>query len=185
MNRSISDTNILKKFAEEFCNIVEKHVKYIIVSGFVAISSGRVRGTEDIDMIISKIDLKQFQELHQDLINNEFVCMQSEQSSEIYEYLSNNTSVRYTWKNKFLPEMEIKFVKDDLDQEQIITRTKIKFTGMNIWFSKIEYNIAFKEEYLKSEKDLEDAKHLRLVYSDELDEEEINRIKKNIRQVRL
>ncbi|MDD5616819.1 MAG: hypothetical protein PHH85_11540 [Candidatus Methanoperedens sp.] len=49
----------------------------------------------------------------------------------------------------------------------------------------IEMNIAFKEELLKSEKDIDDAKHLRIIYSDVLDENEINKIKKEIRRVRL
>ena len=40
----------------------------------------------------------------------------------------------------------------------------------NIWFSSIESNIAFKEEYLKSDKDLEDAEHLRIIYKDKIDD---------------
>ncbi len=51
MEREVSDRNILDKFTEEFCSIIEKHCQYIVVSGFVAIASGRTRGTEDIDMI--------------------------------------------------------------------------------------------------------------------------------------
>ncbi len=46
-------------------------------------------------------------------------------------------------------------------------------------------NIAFKEEYLKSDKDLEDAKHLRIVYDKEVDESEIRKIKGMIRKMRL
>lgn len=45
-------------------------------------------------------------------------------------------------------------------------------------------NIAFKEEYLKSPKDLEDARHLRIVYDNLIDEEEINNIKKMIKELR-
>jgi hypothetical protein len=52
MKREVSDGNILRKFCIDFCKILEKHCIYIIVLGFVAIASGRVRGTEDIDMII-------------------------------------------------------------------------------------------------------------------------------------
>jgi hypothetical protein len=46
-------------------------------------------------------------------------------------------------------------------------------------------NIAFKEEYLKSDKDLEDARHLRIVYEEEIDENEIKKIKEKIRKLRL
>jgi len=48
-----------------------------------------------------------------------------------------------------------------------------------VWFSNININIAFKEEYLKSPKDMEDAKHLRIVYSEMVDEEEITNVKQH------
>jgi len=175
---------ILDKFCIDFCKITEKHTTYIIVSGFVAISSGRARATEDIDMIIPRISLNKFEKLHQDL-SKKFVCMQSDDFKEIYnDYLKENLSVRYTYKNKSLPEMEIKIAKDGLDNYQLATKTKLKLTGLGVWFSTIEMNIAFKEEYLKSPKDLEDARHLRIVYSEDINEDEINKIKKMIKKLR-
>ncbi|HLC86315.1 MAG TPA: hypothetical protein VJG30_03455 [Candidatus Nanoarchaeia archaeon] len=185
MNRSISNRNILDEFAIKFCNIVEKYADYIIVSGFVAISSGRVRGTEDIDMIIKPLTKENFRLLHNNLMKNNFVCMQSDSYEEIYSYLSSNLSVRYTYENLPLPEMEIKFAQDELDNYQLKTRMKLTLTGLDIYFSSINMNIAFKEEYLKSDKDMEDAKHLRKVYSNIVNEDEINKIKKKIRELRL
>ncbi|MFH0798472.1 MAG: hypothetical protein V1906_03615 [Candidatus Woesearchaeota archaeon] len=185
MDRRVSDRNILDDFCTSFCKIVDRHCKYIIVSGFMAIASGRVRGTEDIDMIIQRMDKEKIRSLHIDLTSNNFVCMQSDDAEEIYDYLYDNTSVRYTAKDKPLPEMEVKFAKDELDNFQISTRMKIPMTGLDVWFSSINMNIAFKEEYLKSDKDMEDAKHLRIVYSDLIDEAEIDNIKRMIRRLRL
>ena len=185
MEREIKDRNILDNFCEEFCKIVEKHCKYIIVSGFLAIASGRTRGTEDIDMIIEKISPEKFKLLFNDLKNNNFVCMQSSDSEEVYDYLKDKTSVRFTWKDKELPEMEVKFTKDILDDYQINNRIKLKLTGLDVWFSNINVNVAFKEELLKSSKDLEDARHLRIVYSEKIYEEEIKKIKELIRRLRL
>jgi len=185
MDRNIKDKNILDEFCIKFCKILEKHCRYIIVSGFVAISSGRTRGTEDIDMIIPRLEKHLFINLHNDLIKNNFVCMQSSNPEEIYDYLTDKTSVRYTLEDKPLPEMEIKFAKDELDEYQLKTRTKLPLTGLDLWFSSINGNIAFKEEYLKSDKDLEDARHLRLVYEEQVDEKEINRIKQLIKRLRL
>ncbi len=34
--------NILDKIAEEFCGILEKHCKYVVVSGYMVISLGRI-----------------------------------------------------------------------------------------------------------------------------------------------
>ncbi len=175
--RSVSERNILDEFCLDFCSVVENFCEYVVVSGFVAISSGRVRGTEDIDIIIERIKEEKFCELHKNLVKNGFVCMQHHVPSEIYkEYLLENLSVRYTRKDEMLPEMELKIVKDPLDEYQIKTKTKLELTELNIWFSSINMNIAFKEHLLKSEKDLEDAKHLRIVYAELVDEKEINKI---------
>lgn len=182
----VEDINILNEFCIKFCKIIEKYTGYIIVSGFVAIASGRVRGTEDIDMIIEKINKEKFGKLHKELVKANFVCMQSDNTDEIYKYLNDNLNIRYTYKNKLIPQMEIKFVKDELDDYQIKTRIKIPLTGLdNVWFSSINMNIAFKEELLKSEKDLEDAEHLRIVFEDQVDEKEINEIKGKIKKFRL
>ncbi|OIO40970.1 hypothetical protein AUJ62_03590 [Candidatus Pacearchaeota archaeon CG1_02_32_21] len=184
MERGIDNKTILDRFALDFVKIIEKHCKYIIVSGFVAIAHGRSRGTEDIDMIIERVSRDKFAKLHNDLVKNGFECMQSEDSDVVYEYLINKTSVRYTYKEEFLPEMEIKFAKDEIDDFQLKTRKKLPLTGLDVYFSSIEMNIAFKEEYLRSDKDLEDARHLRIVYKGKINENEINEIKKMIKKVR-
>src|SRR5659263_710987 len=155
MNREIKERTILDAFAEDFVHVVQKHTKYIIVSGFVAIAHGRSRGTEDIDLIIERIGKDEFKEMH---------------------------NIR---KGHFLPEMELKLARDELDEYQIRTRKKLPLTGLDIYFSSIEMNIAFKEELLRSEKDIDDADHLRIIYSDVLDENEITKIRAQIRRLRL
>jgi len=173
--------NILDRFCLEFKGIVEKYTEYIVVSGFVVISSGRTRATEDIDMIIRRIPLEKFKKMHKEL-SKTFECFQSDNPDEIYSYLDDNLSVRYAYPDKPIPQMELKFVKDPLDDYQFQTKTKLKLTGLDIWFSSVEMNIAFKEGLLKSDKDMEDAKHLRLVY--EVDEKEIQKIKNMLTRYR-
>lgn len=95
MKREIKERTILDKFAEDFVNIVEKHAKYIIVSGFVAIAHGRSRGTEDIDLIIERIGKDAFKEMHNDLLQAGFECIQSEDPDLIYDdYLKDKTSTK-------------------------------------------------------------------------------------------
>ena len=186
MERRISDRNVLDDICEKFCSILEKHCKYIVVSGFVAISSGRTRGTEDIDIIIERLDINAFEKLHNELTKNGFICMQGNNPKNLYEdYLKDNLSIRYTYKNLILPEMELKLAKDELDEYQLKKRVKLPETGLDVWFSTVDFNIAFKEELLKSDKDMEDAKHLRIVYANEIDENEINRIKEMVKRFRL
>jgi len=177
--------NILDEFSRKFCAVVEGHCRYIVVSGFVAISSGRARATEDIDIIIEKLDLPSFAKLHKSLSGAGFDCLQSEDAAEIYSYLTDKTSVRYTWRDRPLPEMELKMARDKVDEYQLATRTKLSLTGLDIWFSNINVNIAFKEGYLKSEKDLKDAEHLRKVYPELVSEDEIDKVKKMITEVRM
>jgi len=183
--RGIREKNILDEFCIKFCKVLEKQCRYIVVSGFVAISSGRSRATEDIDIVIEKLDFRAFKELHNDLLKKSFVCMQSDSAEEIYDYLIDNTSVRYTLKDKPLPEAELKFAKDKIDQIQLESRVKLPLTGLDIWFSSINMNLAFKEELLKSDKDVKDAEHLRKIYPELVNEDEINKIKLMIRKLRL
>ncbi|MBU0466697.1 MAG: hypothetical protein KJ718_05540 [Nanoarchaeota archaeon] len=185
--RSVDDKTILDEFAEDFCRVIEKYVVYIVCSGFVAIAHGRTRGTEDIDMIIEKIPKEKFVKMHDELREGGFVCIQSEEPEKIYvDYLERGNSVRYVRDEEgfFPPEMEIKFPKDELDEEQLKERVKLPLTGVDVYFSSIESNIAFKEEYLGSEKDLEDAKHLRIIYEGKINEEKIKDLKERIRKIR-
>jgi hypothetical protein len=184
--RSISNRNILDEFCISFCKVVQKYVKYIVVSGFVAISSGRVRGTEDIDMIVERMQFERYVLMHHALLKAGFCAVQSANEKTLFtDYLASGLSVRYTHKDNPLPEMELKFAKDPLDEYQLATRTKLQLTGLPIWFSNINVNIAFKEYYLKSDKDLEDAMHLRQVYPELVDENEIKNVATLIKRHRL
>ena len=186
MERRIADRNILDEVCLKFCRILEKHCAYIVVSGFVAISSGRTRGTEDIDVILEKLPYTTFEQLHLALMKAHFTCMQGDNPEELYtSYLTSHASLRYTYKDMMLPEMEVKFTLDELDLLQLQTRVKLPLTGLDLWFSSINMNIAFKEELLKSEKDMEDARHLRMVFPELVDEDELRTIKKMIRRLRL
>ena len=180
-----NETNYLADFCTDFCNILNKYAKYIVVSGFFVISSGRSRSTEDIDIIVETMSKELFTKFHLDLEKNGFECLQSSDSEELYDYLNENIALRYIKNNIFIPNIELKFAKDVLDNYQIKNRTKIKETGIDVYFGSIESCIAFKEELLKSPKDLDDAKHLRIVYSEKLNEDEIKSIKKIIKETRL
>lgn len=178
-------TNILDEFAIKFSKIIEKYTEYIIVSGFVAISSGRTRATEDIDMIIKPMDKITFKKLHHELTKNNFTCIQSKSSDSIYDYLSKFTPVRYIDGDMPLPEMELKFARDELDEYQFKTKTKLKLTGLDLWFSNINVNIAFKEHLLTSQKDMQDAKHLRIVYEELVSQDEIKKVTELIDRCRM
>src|SRR3989344_1689044 len=185
-DRRVGDRNTLDRFTEDLCAVINKHARYIIVSGFVAIASGRARATEDVDMILERVSKERLIKMHEDLDKSGFECMQSSNPDEVFEYLDKGDNVRYTRKeNKmFPPEMDIHFAKDELDDLQLKERQKIAFTGLDVWFSSIDFNIAFKEELLRSEKDIEDAEHLRRIFEGKFSDEKINKIKSMIKLLR-
>ncbi|MBI2675930.1 MAG: hypothetical protein HYX24_05700 [Candidatus Aenigmarchaeota archaeon] len=187
MKRSIMDRTILEAFAKDFVSVLDRQkITYIIVSGFVAIAHGRSRGTEDIDVILERMPKERFARLHAYLLKENFECVQAEPPEKLYtEYLSKGLAIRYFRKGSVLPEMEVKLAKDQLDEYQLETRKKLPFTDMDFYFSSVEMNIAFKEELLKSPKDIEDARHLRIIYEGKTDEKEIEKIKGEIRRLRL
>jgi len=52
--------NNLDKFVLGLVEILNRHVKYVIVSGYVVIFFGRARATEDIDVLIEKKNMRKF-----------------------------------------------------------------------------------------------------------------------------
>ena len=182
----VTDYQYLAKFCQSFCEILEKFAEYIVVSGFFIIASGRSRATEDIDIIMKPIDLDTYLKLHEKLKKEQFHCLQSSDPNQIYNlYLKEKIPVRYIKEDRLIPNIELKFAKDELDQYQLQTRKKFEFTEIDVFFSSIEANIAFKEELLKTPKDLDDAKHLRIVYSEVINEQEIGKLKSMIKKYRL
>jgi hypothetical protein len=181
MIKLIKNRNILDKFVIDFTTVLNKYTKYAVVSGFLAISSGRVRGTEDIDLIVEEMSEQSFCLFLKEIYKKGFSCVQGDDSKLIWDlYLKDKSTIRFVRKNTLIPDMEFKFPKTNADRIALTTRRIIPLTGLPIYFGSVESTIAFKEHLLKSQKDIEDANHLRKVYYKKIKEEEINRIKKLI-----
>src|SRR3989338_4151149 len=67
--------NELDKFAFDFCRILGKHTKYVVISGYVAILFGRSRATEDVDIFIEKLGRERFYSLYEELKKNGYECI--------------------------------------------------------------------------------------------------------------
>jgi len=171
LDRELSDLDI---FTLDFVNILKKHTKYVIVSGYVSILLGRARASEDIDLIIPKMDYLEFEKLINDLKKNDFYCLNQEENKDIYEYITDKIAVRFARNGEVIPNMEVKFAKNKTDEIVLEDNILIKINEKELVVSNLELQIAFKEKVLKSPKDLEDARHLRNIAKN-LDE---NKIKK-------
>ncbi len=166
LGRELSDLDL---FALDFIKNLKKYSKYVIVSGYVSILLGRSRSSEDIDMIIPKIEQSKFSKLLKELKENDFYCLNAEDEKEIYEYLNEGFAVRFAKKESVIPNMELKFAKNKIDDLTLKKIIRVKVNEDEIIISHLELQIAFKEKVLKSPKDLEDARHLRNIAKDNLD----------------
>ena len=169
--------NELDKFAFDFCKILEKHLKYVVVSGYVAILFGRSRGTEDIDIFIEKISKDKFNILYENLEKRNYECITAGKE-DAFANLNEDIPIRFAKKNKFIPNIELKFPKKPLDVKFLDENLEVITAYGSIKVSFMEPQIAFKEVCLGSDKDIEDAIHLREVFEGKLDNNKIEYYKK-------
>ncbi len=169
LNKEIND---LDRFVLDFVNILKKYTDYIIISGFISILFGRSRGTEDVDIIIPKVDKIKWREINTALLEK-FECLNCNDIDEVYSYLTEGLSVRFAKKGEIIPNMEIKFAKYDIDHISLNNKIKILIDKNELFIGPIELQIVYKKKILKSNKDLEDAKHLEIVLKKILSQEKI------------
>ena len=178
IDRELSE---LDKFTLDFVKILKKYANYVVVSGYVSILLGRARVSEDVDVIIQKIDFSTFQALYEELKKNTYYCLNAEKDSTIYDYLSENLAVRFAKKDKTIPNVELKWVKHKFDKLAVKDAIDVKLSKGDLKISHLELQIAFKEEVLKSPKDLDDANHIKEVAKEYLDDKLIQKYKEMLR----
>ena len=174
------ELNELDKFVIKFIKVLEKHSDYVIISGYVSILFGRSRATEDIDIFIEELDKEVFNKLYKELKKANFWCLNTEDEKEIYDYLKNNLGVRFAKSKETIPNMEVKFALKKSQKESFKDRIKVIIGKEDLKISSLERQIAFKKYCLKSDKDMEDARHLEKLFKDKLSYDKIRKYKKLI-----
>ncbi|HEX9677372.1 hypothetical protein [Nitrososphaera sp.] len=168
LNKELND---LDKLVIDFVKILDRNkVNYVLVSGYVSILFGRSRSSEDIDIIVEKISEKQFSTLWRDILKS-FECIITDNLKDAYEnYLMQRSSVRFSRKGEFIPNMELMFPKaEDLDNWVLNNGKQVILNGKVIKISPIELQIPYKL-FLDSEKDIEDARHLYKLFNGKMDQ---------------
>ncbi len=173
--RELSELDL---FAIGFIKVLRKHTKYVIISGYVSILLGRARASEDIDIIIPKMHLPEFLQLFNALKADGFYCLNSETGENGYDYLKDNIALRFAKEGNVIPNIEMKFAKNKIDELTLNKTITVKIGNEELVISHLELQIAFKEAVLKSPKDIEDARHIRNVAKGHLNEELIEQYKK-------
>lgn len=164
-NKTITE---LDSFVLDFTMILSKYVEYVIVSGYVAIFFGRSRGTEDIDVISKEMDKRTFLELHDDLAGRGYEFLNPEDASGLYEMLEEGLAIRISKTRRVIPNIELKFTKDDFDTYSLSHRLKVTLNKEILYLNPIEMQIPYKL-WLSSEKDIEDALYLWDIFKERID----------------
>ena len=179
-NREIvidKEINKIDEFLFKLIDIMAKHAKYVIVGGYVSIFFGRSRATEDIDIFMEDVGYEKFKELYEELSAKNYELTIADPESLYKDYLQDDLSIRIWEKDFPLLTLEVKLAKNQRQKETLKNRITVRFKDRKIYFGDIEIEIAYKRAVLKGKKDLEDARHLELVFKD-LDQEKIKRYTK-------
>jgi len=173
----------LDVFVKDFLNIIKEYTDYLVVSGFVSISTGRTRGTEDVDIIFPILNQNKFIKLFEAVIKIGFWCYQTDDSKEAYSYIKGFHSIRFARINQMFPNIE--FIPFNCSKKakfyEYSHPQKIKIDGFEFKIPPIEFEILYKEIILTGKKDFEDARHLREFFSDILKKESFIEYDKIIR----
>lgn len=157
------------QFTEVFDNV---GVEYVIVSGYVAILTGRSRGTEDVDVIIPNLDDKTLDKLVDEFQAEGYWCI-NQNIDEIDSFLEDGISVRIAKEGNIIPNFELFYPEDQFDEKALDGKIKVQMGEEELFISPLELQIAYKL-FLGSEKDLEDALHLFQLFGEDLDQKRLN-----------
>ncbi|MBI5224808.1 hypothetical protein HY989_02970 [Candidatus Micrarchaeota archaeon] len=159
----------IDKFTIRFLKyLTEAKIRFAVISGYVAISLGRSRHTEDVDIFVEKVPFQQFKYFW-DAATLEFECINAANADDAYHgYLLNNTAIRFSDKGRYIPNVEFKFAKTDLDFYSLENAIDLILNDNLIKISPVELQIAFKA-FLGSEKDFEDAAYMYEILKEKLD----------------
>jgi len=153
----------LDRFVFDFVKILD--VRYVVVSGYVVILFGRSRGTEDIDVLTERFEPAKFEEIFDKLVKNGYYFLNSDDPEKLYEMLDDGLAVRIAKINTVIPNIELKFVRSEIDRFSLENRLKVVIDDESIYIPPPEVQIPYKL-YLGSVRDIEDAVYLWEIFKD-------------------
>jgi len=175
VSRELSE---LDKDVLEFTRILDAcKVDYVIVSGYVAILTGRSRSTEDIDVILESLSETETEQLVTELKNHGYWGM-AMPLDEMYSMLSEGSRIRIAEDGEMYPNFETWFVSNDVEREALSNPLTVMFDEGQIEISPLELQIAYKLRLAQaadslSGKDFEDALHLYLTFEERFNTEQL------------
>jgi hypothetical protein len=172
------ELSALDKDVLEFTQILDAcDVNYVIVSGYVAILTGRSRSTEDIDIILESLSEAETEQLVTKLKDRGYWGM-AMPLDEMYSMLSEGSRIRIAEDGEMYPNFETWFVSNDVERAALSNPLTVTFDEDQIDISPLELQIAYKLRLAQaadslSGKDFEDALHLYLTFEERFNTEQL------------
>ena len=161
------EPNRLDELATEFSEILDGFdIEHVYIAGYVSILAGRARSTEDVDVLIERIDEEATDELATTLDEAGFWGPAMPLTS-MYEMLDNGDNIWVAPTDQVTPHLEVKFARDEFDHASLENAMTARIGGKTIPIGPLELQIAYKL-YLGAQKDVEDAVHLYTLFEESL-----------------
>jgi len=132
---------LLDRFVLDFIRVLEPQTPYVIVSGYVAILFGRSRGTEDVDILVPRLEKATFVALHDALLHGGYEFLNAEDTNGLYDMLSKKMGIRVAKTGQFIPNIELKFFKDEVDRSVFQNRVEVILPDTHVYISPVEIQI--------------------------------------------
>jgi hypothetical protein len=161
------EPNQLDELTIRFSEILDQFdIEHVYVAGYVSILAGRARSTEDIDVLIERIDEETADRLAERLDEEGFWGPAMPLFS-IYEMLDNGDNIWVAPEDQITPHLEVKFARDEFDRASLESAITARIGDAAISIGPLELQIAYKL-HLSAQKDIEDAVHLYTLFEEGL-----------------
>ena len=161
------EPNQLDELAIEFSRILCRFdIGHVYIAGYVDILAGRARSTEDVDVLIERIDEETTGKLAASLDEEGFWGPEMPLASA-YEMLDNGDNIWVAPEDQITPHLEVKFARDEFDRASLENAITARIGDGTISIGPLELQIAYKL-HLGAQKDVEDAVHLYTLFEESL-----------------
>ena len=161
------EPNQLDELAIRFSEILGQFdIEHVYIAGYVSILAGRARSTEDIDVLIERINDETAEELVETLDKEGFWGPAMPLAS-MYEMLDNGNNIWVAPEDQITPHLEVKFARDEFDRASLGNAIRARIGDDAISIGPLELQIAYKLR-LGAQKDIEDAVHLYTLFEQNL-----------------
>lgn len=159
--------NALDELAIAFSRILaEQSIEHVYVAGYLAILTGRARGTEDIAVLIEPLSPEETNERVAALQRAEYWGPAMPLES-LHANLSEGLNIWVASDGQMTPHLEVKFPTDEYDRASLENALDAHIAGETIPVGPLELQIASKLD-LGTRTDFEDAAHLYQVFRENL-----------------